>query len=72
VSDAEIKRRVEAGNALLKALSAGFQEDWAKRQMFPSTTPGDRGATSPLGGTAKQPTTEEKPTTKPKAKPFVW
>ena len=57
-----IRRASEAGQQVLRALSAGFQEEWHKRQMFPSTQAGDRGACSPLGGVARA---EEKPTTKP-------
>jgi hypothetical protein len=53
-----IKRASEAGQAVLKALSREFQAEWENRKMFPSTTFGDRGATSPLGGLA-QPSAEQ-------------
>jgi len=57
-----IRRASEAGQQVLRGLSAQMLEQWQKGKMFPSSLPGDRGATSPLGGQAKS---EEKPTTKP-------
>ena len=60
-----IRRASEAGQQVLRALSASFQEEWHKRQMFPSTQAGDRHHVSPLGGTAKQTTTEQKAIEKP-------
>jgi hypothetical protein len=62
---AGVKREARRGAALLEAYSQQlFQQqlswrDARKREalsgMFPSTREGDRGATSPLGGTAEFP-----------------
>jgi hypothetical protein len=49
---AQAKRQFEEHS---KSLEAGQREWSARRTMFPSTMPGDRGATSPLGGTAEFP-----------------
>jgi hypothetical protein len=46
----EIKRRVEHAQKQFAAYSARLQEEQRSRQLFPSTMPGDRGPTSPLGG----------------------
>jgi hypothetical protein len=58
-----IRRASEAGQQVLRALSAGFQEEWHKRQMWPSTQPGDRQWRSPLGGEAVTKSEGPKPTT---------
>jgi hypothetical protein len=60
---------VEAAKAELARLSREMKG--GEQQMFPSTSPGDRGAVSPLGGVAKA----EQPKATPKAKStkkFVW
>jgi hypothetical protein len=68
VSDAEIKRRVEAAQRALAEHSRALQADWEKGKMFPSTRLGDRGPLSPLGGIARPaeaPTQKAKPKSKP-------
>jgi hypothetical protein len=71
MTSAAVNRLVEAykrqaeinGRELLRQ-----HADWKNRnQFFPSTTPGDRGATSPLGGQAtSKPETQKAPNPGPR------
>jgi hypothetical protein len=58
--EAEIKRRVDWAKKRFTEYSARLQDEQRSKQMFPSTVPGDRGATSPLGGLAEWPWGGEK------------
>ena len=65
------KRMVEAAKQELARLAREIGEADCQRQMFPSTSPGDRGAVSPLGGVAKA--EQPKATPKgPKSTKLVW
>ena len=63
------KRMVEAAKQELARLAQDIGEADRNRQMFPSTSPGDRRWVSPLGGVAK-PAPKEPPKTQRKG--FVW
>jgi hypothetical protein len=62
---------VQAAKERLAELSRQMGEQDRARQMFPSTSPLDRGAVSPLGGVAK-PAPKEPPKTQGQRKKFVW
>jgi hypothetical protein len=55
MANEEIKRRVERAQQQFAEYSRALQLEQRSKQMFPSTAPGDRGATSPLGGLAEWP-----------------
>jgi hypothetical protein len=50
-----VQRSVEYAKKQFEEYSRALQEEGRSKQMFPSTVPGDRGATSPLGGLAEWP-----------------
>jgi hypothetical protein len=76
MSEAEIKRRADAALKAMAEASRAFQADheaWRNRQhFFPSSTPGDRGACSPLGGQARVEEKTESSSSPTKQKGFVW
>jgi hypothetical protein len=49
-NQAELQRRVDWAKRRFAEYSRALQEQQRSRQLFPSTMPGDRGPTSPLGG----------------------
>jgi hypothetical protein len=56
-----VKREAERGRKMFETYARSLERERERsRHLFPSTLPGHRGATSPLGGTAEWPWGGEK------------